>query len=85
MRAIVLVVMAVLVHQPFQMPFIQHDHMVEQIVTATADPALGDAVLPRTAEADPLGLDAKVRERGRQLASAPPADDSWAQRFRCEV
>ena len=43
----------VLVHQPFQMPFIQHDHLVEQIVTATADPALGDAVLPRTAEADP--------------------------------
>lgn len=60
MRAIVLVVMDVLVHQPFQMPFIQHDHMVEQIVTATADPALGDAVLPRTAEADPLGLDAKA-------------------------
>ena len=42
------------------MSFIQHDHMVEQIVTATADPALGDAVLPRTAEADPLGLDAKA-------------------------
>ena len=60
MRAIVLVVMDVLVNQPFQMPFIQHDHMVEQIVTATADPALGDAVLPRTAEADPLGLDAKA-------------------------
>ena len=56
----VLVVMDVLVHQPFQMPFIQHDHTVEQIVTATADPALGDAVLPRTAEADPLGLDAKA-------------------------
>jgi hypothetical protein len=26
--------MDVLVHQPFQMPLIQHDHKVEQIVTA---------------------------------------------------
>ena len=35
--------------------------MVEQIPAAVAHPALGDAVLPRTAEAGLLGLDAKAR------------------------
>src|ERR1700751_5245908 len=60
MCAIVVVVKHVLIQQAFQMPFIDNDDMVEQIVTAAADPALGDAVLPRTAEADPLGLDPKA-------------------------
>src|SRR5580658_3414902 len=60
MRAIVLVVMDVLVHQPFQMPFIQHDHMVEQIVTAVANPTLGNTVLPWTSETGPLWLNAKA-------------------------
>ena len=43
----VLVPILIMTYLAFQMPFIQHDHMVEQIVTAAADPALGDAVLPR--------------------------------------
>ena len=34
--------------------------MVEQIPAAVTDPALGDAVLPRTSEAGPLGLDAEA-------------------------
>src|SRR5580658_1569742 len=60
MRAIVLVVMDVLVHQPFQMPFIQHDHMVEQIAAAVANPTLGNTVLPWTSETGPLWLNAKA-------------------------
>jgi hypothetical protein len=45
------------------MAFIQNDHMVEQIAAAVADPTLGDAVLPRTSEAGPLGLDAEALHR----------------------
>jgi hypothetical protein len=34
--------------QPLQMLLINRDDVVEQIAPATLDPALGDAVLPRT-------------------------------------
>jgi hypothetical protein len=47
MCSIIVVVTDVLVHQPPQMAFIQHDRMVEQISTAACDPALSDAILPR--------------------------------------
>ena len=60
MRSIFMVVPDVFVHQPFQMPLIHHDHMVDQITAAVANPALGNAVLPRTSEADPFGLDAEA-------------------------
>ena len=59
MRPVLVVVADVLVHQAFQMAFIQNDHMVEQIAAAVANPALGNAVLPRTSITCPLGLDAK--------------------------
>jgi len=54
-----MVIADVLIHQALQMPFIQNDHMVEQIAAAVANPTLGDAVLSRTAITSPLGLDAK--------------------------
>jgi len=59
-RPVVVVVTHVLVHQAFQMPFIENDHVVKQIVAAVADPALGDTVLPRTAELVRLGLMSKL-------------------------
>src|SRR5271156_6123753 len=55
MRSIFVVVKNVLVQQALQMPFIQHDHMVEQITTAAADPTLANTVLPWTSETGPLG------------------------------
>jgi hypothetical protein len=60
MRSVLVVVTDVLVHQAFQMPFIQNDRMVEQITAAVANPTLSDTVLPRASEAGPLGLDAEA-------------------------
>lgn len=59
MCPILVVVANVLVHQTFQMPLVQDDHMIEQITAAVTDPALGDTVLPRTSEAGSFGLDAE--------------------------
>jgi hypothetical protein len=58
-RAIFVVIADVIVHQALQMPFIENDHMVEQIAAAVANPALGDPILPGASEAGPLGLDAE--------------------------
>jgi hypothetical protein len=37
-------------HQPFEMPLIQDDHVVQQVATATSHPTLRNTVLPRTAK-----------------------------------
>ena len=47
-----------LVRRP--VPLIQNNYMVKQIASAVADPALGHAVLPRTAEAGSLRLNAEA-------------------------
>ena len=46
MSSVVMIVANVLVHQAFQMALVGHNHVVEQITTASADPAFGHAVLP---------------------------------------
>jgi hypothetical protein len=48
---VIMVIADVLKHKPFQVAFIEHDHMVEQITTTASDPALGDSDLPWTSEA----------------------------------
>jgi hypothetical protein len=63
MSSILVIIPDVLIHQAFQMPFVENDHMVEQIAAAVADPTLGDAVLPRASEAGLLGLDAEALHR----------------------
>jgi len=63
MSSVVMVITDVLVHQAFQMPLVQDDHMVEQIAAAVSNPALGNAVLPRAAEAGSFGLDAEAFHR----------------------
>jgi hypothetical protein len=63
MRSVLVVIADVLIHQTFQMAFVENDYMVEQIATAVANPALGDTVLPRTSITCPLGLDAKILDR----------------------
>ena len=59
-RSVFVVVTDILVHQPPQMSFVQHYYMVEQISSTTADPTLGNAVLPRASKAGLLWLDAKA-------------------------
>jgi hypothetical protein len=53
MRTVLVVVTDVLVHPALQKPFIQNDHMVEQIQAAVADSTFGNTVLPRASEAGP--------------------------------
>jgi len=60
MSSVLVIVTDVLGHQPFQMAFVEHDHMVEQVSSTIPDPAFGDAVLPRASEAGSFGLDAEV-------------------------
>jgi hypothetical protein len=49
-RPIFMVIANIFGHQPLEVLLIQHDHVVQQVSSATPDPALCDAVLPRTAK-----------------------------------
>lgn len=46
MSSVFMIVVNVFVHQAFQMALVEHNHVVKQITTASADPAFGHAVLP---------------------------------------
>src|SRR6266404_4052171 len=50
MRPVLVIVVQVRRHQPFEMPLIQDNHVVQQVASATSHPALSDTVLPRTAK-----------------------------------
>src|SRR4029077_7583714 len=50
MCPVLMVVKQVRRHQPFEMPLIQDDHVVQQVASATSHPALRKTVLPRTAK-----------------------------------
>ena len=63
MRPVLVVIAEVFVHEALQMALMENNHMIEQVATTGADPALGHAVLPRTAEAGSLGLDAEALYR----------------------
>jgi hypothetical protein len=69
MRPVVMIVTDVLFHESSQMAFIQHDHMIEQISSTTADPALSNAVLPRASEAGSLWLDIKTLQCADHFAT----------------
>ena len=60
MCAILEIVADVFVHQAFQMPLIENDHVVEQIPAAGTYPAFRNAVLPWTSDARPLWYDAEA-------------------------
>ena len=38
------------------MPFMQYDHVIQQVPSATPNPTLGDSVLPWTAKGGSHGL-----------------------------
>ena len=61
--AVLVVVADVIIHETLEMLLVQNNHMIEQVAAAAADPALGDAVLPRTPKTGPLGLDAEALDR----------------------
>jgi hypothetical protein len=50
MRSILVVVTDILSNQPFQMPLVQDDDVIQQVSATASHPSLGDAVLPRTAK-----------------------------------
>jgi hypothetical protein len=50
MSPVLMVVEHVGRHQPFEMPLIQDDNVVQQVASATSHPALRNTVLPRTAK-----------------------------------
>ena len=52
MRAVFMVVADVFREQPFQMVFIERDDMIQQVVAAASNPALGDPILPLFAPKD---------------------------------
>jgi hypothetical protein len=54
---VIVIVKQVVSHQPLEMPLVEHDHMIEQVSPAIAHEAFCNSVLPRAAEAGPLGLD----------------------------
>jgi len=74
MSSVLVVITDILVHDPFQVAIIEHDHMVEQISATIPDPALCDTILPRTSEACSLRLNAealhRVDDRAIELCAA---------------
>ena len=59
-RPIFMVIANLFGHQPLEVLLIPHDHVVQPVSSATPDPALGDAVLPRTAKGSADGLASQV-------------------------
>ena len=55
--AVLVVVVDIRGEQPFQMRFVDDDHLIQQFAPAAADPALGHTILPRTTDDSPHGLD----------------------------
>ena len=69
MSSVIVIVTDVLIQKAFQVTLIEDDHMVEQIPAAVADPALCNAILPRTSETSTLGLDAEALYSGNDLSA----------------
>ena len=46
MCPVFVVIAQVFIHEPFQMPLVEHDDMVEQVPPTTLDESLCDSVLP---------------------------------------
>src|SRR5712692_393164 len=50
MRSVLVVVAHILSHQPFQVPLVQNNYVIQQVASAAPNPTLRDTVLPRTTE-----------------------------------
>ena len=60
MRSVIVVVANLLIQEALEMTFIQDDHMVEQISTATPNPSFCNAILPGAPEAGSLRLNSEA-------------------------
>jgi hypothetical protein len=45
-RPVVMVIAHIFCHEPFEMPFVERDHVVQQIASAARDETFGHAILP---------------------------------------
>ena len=61
LRTVVVVVGDVPAEKPSEMPLVSDDDVVEELAAHAADPALGDAALPRAAVGGLVGLMPKDR------------------------
>ena len=46
MGSVFVIVADVLAHESLEMPLVEHDAVIQQIPSAVANPAFGDAILP---------------------------------------
>ena len=72
-------------HQPFEMPLIQDDHMVQQIVPAASHPAFSDTVLPRTAKGRASCLASDVRHSRNHIGSKLCVSVEYQESMRLRV
>ena len=56
-------------HQPFEMPLIHDDHVIQQVASATSDPALSYTVLLRTAKGRARWLTSHVPHNRNHLGA----------------
>src|SRR5258708_38996208 len=56
MGPILVVVAHILSHQPFQVPFVQDDHVIQQVASAASHPTFSNPILPWTAKRSPHWL-----------------------------
>jgi hypothetical protein len=68
-RPIFMVIAHILSHQPLEVLLIQDDHVVQQVSSATPDPALRDTVLPRTAKGSAGGVASQFSHRRNHIRS----------------
>jgi hypothetical protein len=47
-------------NQPFEMPFVECDYVIQQVSSTIVNPTFGDSVLPWTAEAGSFRCDAEA-------------------------
>src|SRR5215469_11206599 len=64
-----MVIAQIFTHESFQMPFMQYDHVIQQVPSATPNPTLGDSVLPRTAKGCSHGRASQARGKGDHVAA----------------
>ena len=60
MRPVLVIIADVVIHEAFQMVFIEYDHMIEQFAPTAADEPFRNAILPRASDASPFRLDAEA-------------------------
>jgi hypothetical protein len=63
MRQVLVIIADIVFHEAFQMVFVKHDHMAEQVPAAVADEAFRDSVLPRALKARSLRTNTKALDR----------------------